>query len=203
LVFKPNALTAAGLAIHPDGRTALVGVGNDPYGSILPAADNSIYVWDLKTGELVRQLEGHANTPAHIATSPDGRLALSADPDGVAVLWDLQSGEAILRLDNQGKAFTGIQFLPDSQTALTSSSDGTLALWNLTSGEVLRRFTEYGEYVVNFALSLDGKTAYSSSIDNTVRVWNVATGEQISVYQPFPTALPMGWLSARMERRSW
>ncbi|HLF36449.1 MAG TPA: WD40 repeat domain-containing protein [Anaerolineales bacterium] len=185
LVFKAKVPGMAGLAIHPNGERALVGMGYSIFWDSPPAEDQRIWVWDLRTGEVLRRLEGHTNTPADIAISPDGRRAISAGPEGLAILWDLESGAELLRIDNQGEVFVDVQFHPDGRTALTASTDTTLALWDLASGEVIRRFEGHEDWVNDLALSSDGKTVYSTSWDNTVRVWNVGTGELLATYRPF------------------
>jgi WD40 repeat protein/class 3 adenylate cyclase len=186
LIFKQHVQTTSGLAIHPDGRTTLVGVGGIDGG-------NQIRVLDLGTGEVLRSLEGHANLPDFIAISPDGLQALStSEMEDLAILWDLQTGAEIRRLDNQGESFRGVLFLPDGHTALTASDDSTLALWDLASGEVIRRFEGHEGPVLSLALSPDGETVYSTSLDGTVRVWNFASGEQVASYQPFGDDIPNG-----------
>jgi WD40 repeat protein len=184
LVFTAGLPATAGLAILPNGSTALVGVGQG-FPDSLAADDNRIWIWDLLTGEVLRRLEGHQNTPVVISVSPDGRKALSADLDGIIILWNLESGIEMRRFDFRGQALMGILFHPDGQPALTGAIDTTLARWNLTSGEVIQRFEGHEDLVLDLALSPDGRTAYSSSWDNTVRVWDVASAGLIATYQPF------------------
>ena len=169
----------AGFALHPDRQRVLVEQGWTNY----PETSNySIWVWDLASGEVVQQLEGHQEWITAVVVSPDGRQVLSTDAAGTAILWDLKSGVEIRRFDNSG---TEIFFLPDGQTALVSTLDFSLALWDLASGEMMRRFEGHTHKVNDLILSPDGETVYSTSNDNTVRAWKVATGELITTYQPF------------------
>jgi WD40 repeat protein len=190
LMFKAGLTVTAGLAVHPDGQRVLVGVDqpdveSDPVsGTYNP---HNIWVWDLTSGDVVQKLAGHENTVVALAVSPDGRRALSADVNGIAILWDLGSGKEILRFDSQGEGFNDIKFLPDGQTALTTSSEGTL--WDLTSGKAIRHIKWDSRWVSTVVLSPDGQTIYSTSDDNTVHLWSAATGEPIATYQPFADGL--------------
>jgi WD40 repeat protein len=187
LAFKAGLPTTYGLAVLPDGGTALVGVGEATFPGEIVVSDNQIWVWDLATGVVLRQLEGHGNTPVAIAVSPDGKLALSADVDGRAILWDLSTWEEIGRFDNSGSMIWGILFLPDGQTALTTSSDQFLSRWDLASGEGTQLGEKHGDWVIDLALSPDGQTAYSISFLNEIRVWDLASGETVAAYHPFVT----------------
>jgi len=193
LVIHTGMEATAGLAIHPNGQKALVGVGKYGYpGTGAAAADNHILVLDLATGEVLRQLEGHTDTPVAIAISPDGGRAVSAGLDGQAILWDLESVSEIRRFEQAGQSFMGVRFHTDGATILTSSTDASLALWNLASGEVIHRFEGHADWIQELAISPDGKKAYSTSLDGTLRTWDLERGELIANYQPFATGLTGG-----------
>jgi len=196
LVVRTGTQATAGLAIHPDGQKALVGVGKYGYpgtqGTGAAADDNRVLLYDLAAGEIIRQLAGHQDTPIALDVSLDGRQALSASLDGQAILWDLESGKEIRQFGNPDQAFMGVLLHPDGQTALTASSDGSLVLWDLASGEVIRRFEGHTDWILDLALSPDGKTAYSTSWDGTLRSWDLASGELIATYQPFATGQTHG-----------
>jgi hypothetical protein len=73
-------ITAKRLALHPDGARLLAAGGR-----------RTVQVLDLKTGKLIRELEGHAGDVAAVAVSPDGKLAVSCDDKGTAIVWNLEN----------------------------------------------------------------------------------------------------------------
>ena len=188
LEYRPSpdfdgALT--GLTLHPDGYRLLAAQRVTEYPEKAEASGTEIYsiwVWDLGSGEVVQQLEGHQAWITGLDISPDGRQVLSTDAGGTAILWDLESGDEVSRFENSGSV---IIFHPDGQTALGSTLDHNLALWDLASGEVLRAFEGHALRVNDLLLSPDGEIVYSTSKDNTVRAWRFATGDLIATYQPF------------------
>ena len=66
------------MAWSPDGQQALSG-----------ADDNTVRLWDVKSGRGLRVLEGHTARVLSVAWSPDGQQALSGALNGVMRIWDL------------------------------------------------------------------------------------------------------------------
>jgi WD40 repeat protein/class 3 adenylate cyclase len=157
------------LAISPDGRTALVGLGASS------AEDRPLVLWDLETFEVVRFLEGPATEVSEVAISADGRFGLSGTYGEMLVsLWDLETGEELLSLEGHETGVLGVAFSPDGRTALSSDGDGVLIYWDLDTGEPIRRLLGHTEAVFD-VLFLDDTRAISSSGDGTVRLWDLTS----------------------------
>ena len=57
------------------------------------AEDNSIYVWDVSTGDrIIGPLKGGVYT---VVYSPDGRCILSGSRDRSVIVWDSMTGEIL------------------------------------------------------------------------------------------------------------
>src|SRR5262245_20291223 len=75
--------TVLTVACSPDGRL-LAGAG----------FANAVKIWDARTGELLRSLEGPARTTRRsIVFSPDGQRLLGAGDDGVVRVWHAWTGK--------------------------------------------------------------------------------------------------------------
>ena len=63
--------------------------------------DQTLKVWDLKTGGEVRTLAGHTASVYSCAIDPTGRWVASGAGDGGIRVWELESGNlyALLRVD--------------------------------------------------------------------------------------------------------
>ena len=69
--------------------------------------DNTIIIWDAKTGEKIRTLEGHRNRVSSVAIAPSGDYIVSGSWDNTIIMWDAKTGENIrtIRLDDYNSLF--------------------------------------------------------------------------------------------------
>jgi len=122
-----------GVAFSPDGRQVMTGTGGVLTGKpsdlmIQPEEDNTLRIWDVETGKLVREMRGHTHTISSIAYAPNGRRAVTASFDRSVRVWDVETGKEVARVDGEGWC-----------TEAAFSFDGTLIL---VSGGAEKNFEE-------------------------------------------------------------
>lgn len=72
------------LAVTPDGRQIVSG-----------SYDNTIKVWDLESGQLLRTLSGHKAGISDLLMTPDGKQVVSGSFDSTFKVWNLETGKMI------------------------------------------------------------------------------------------------------------
>ncbi len=122
-----------GVAFSPDGTQVMTGTGGVLTGKpsdlmIQPEEDNTLRIWGVESGKLVREMRGHTHTISSIAYAPNGRRAVTASFDRSVRLWDVAAGKELGRIDGQGWC-----------TEAAFSSDGALIL---VSGGAEKNFDE-------------------------------------------------------------
>jgi WD40 repeat protein len=111
-----------GVAFTPDGRHLITSGGD---------RDKTLRLWDLQTGQEVRQFRGHRSGVQGISVSRDGSRLLSAGADGTVRVWDIKSGKELHCFKGHFAQVTSVAFSPDGRRAISGSADGTVRLWGL------------------------------------------------------------------------
>ena len=81
------------------------------YDGLLLAAssiDQTIKIWDVRTGELIKTLKGHTNRVVSVAFTPDDNFLVSGCYDETIKIWDIKTGECIKTLSNKPYAYMNI-----------------------------------------------------------------------------------------------
>jgi Tol biopolymer transport system component len=159
------------VAFSPDSQMAVSG-----------SSDGALFLWDLNTGEIVRQFEGHEGRVSGVVFSANGQRVLSSSNDGTLVLWDVDTGAQIRRFEGHSAAVNAVAISPDGRYALSASSDNTIILWDIDTGAVVRQMEGHSDVVNDVAFAPDGQTALSASADATLILWDIPTGESLRVF---------------------
>jgi WD40 repeat protein len=156
------------IAVSPDGRWLATGGGHT-----LSEADSTIILWDLKTGKVMRTLEGHTGAIISLAFSPDSALLVSVSHDLITEygvvrdasvrVWKINTGEAIqvVQAKRKGpKDFVmmgkGCAFLPDSRHVIFAMRN-TVRIINVFDGQETLTIEHPGT-IWPLTLAPDGKT---------------------------------------------
>jgi WD40 repeat protein len=124
--------------------------------------------WDLRTGKIVRALEGHSGEVVAVAVTIDGRHGLTVGAEGEMRVWRLATG--CLRIVT-GVSAVSAAMTADARTGLTLGSDGVLRAWNLEAGVCVFAVEAHGGGGSAVALSRSGRAAVTGGADRCARVW--------------------------------
>jgi WD40 repeat protein len=119
--FPPTVLGVRGVAFAPDGKLLASHSGDD-----------TICLWELRTGKRQGTLKGHTSTVNAIAWRKGDRLLASAGQEGTIWFWDADSGKGRFVIA-QPEGFWSVAFAPDGKTLATGDSEGVIKLWDVAT----------------------------------------------------------------------
>ncbi|CAD8198450.1 unnamed protein product [Paramecium pentaurelia] len=152
------------VSFSPDGKTLASG-----------SQDNFILLWEVKTGQNTRKLNGRSAILS-ICFSPDGNTLASGSSDKSICLWDIKTGQQKAKLDDHTDQVRSVCFSPDGNTLASGSQDNSILLWEVKTGLNKRKLDGHTDYVISVCFSPDGNILASGSQDNSILLWEVKTG---------------------------
>ena len=157
------------VAFSPDGTRIVSG-----------SHDNTIKIWDAKTGAEVITLKGHTAYVESVAFSPDGMRVASGSWDKKIKIWDAKTGAEVITLKGHSGVVKSVAFSPDGMRVASGSSDKTIKIWDAKTGDEMITLKGHTEFVLSVAFSPDGTRIVSGSFDDTIKIWDAKNGAEIS-----------------------
>jgi WD40 repeat protein/tRNA A-37 threonylcarbamoyl transferase component Bud32 len=184
-LFNKNQRTLRGhtsrvtsVAFSPDGNRLASG-----------SADNTVKVWDARTGLETLTLKGHSGQVNCVAFSPDGKRLVSSSDDDTIKVWDAQTGRETITLNRHNGSVRSVAFSPDGKRLVSGEWDGAIVVRDAQTGKETFTLKAHTQPVNSIAFSADGKRLVSCSGDNTVKVWDTQTGKETLTLRA-PTTMP-------------
>ncbi|WP_039961103.1 WD40 repeat domain-containing serine/threonine-protein kinase [Rhodopirellula europaea] len=180
-------------SVRGTGLNDVLAVSKD--GSLLATGSSStesdVLVWKLDPSKqvsprLLHRLNGHEESVAALAISPDSHWLFSGDRAGRGRVWDLQTGEPVGGPidDLLGFRINTASFAGDSKSVWVGSDNQSLMRWRWSDRSWADRYDTDG-FVMDLVVSPDGRQAItidqSKRTDRTIASvtwWDLPSGKQ-------------------------
>lgn len=157
------------------------------------SADNSVCLWDLRSGANLRRIVGLVDTTGDLTMTdmsgnPTDRIqAFACSADGRAVfcisecskfatLFDSKTDEYVRRIGGHSSLPQAVAMSADARIGVTAVGD-VLHVWNLGSGIEAKRPPGHGVRIRKVELRQAGKIAFTTAANDTMGTWDTSTGK--------------------------
>ncbi|MCI7034862.1 MAG: hypothetical protein MR963_04870, partial [Bacteroidales bacterium] len=93
-------------------------------------------IWDAKSGQRLKSLEGHSSDVDCVSWSPDGKYLASGSSQfngvediGCIKIWDVIGAKEIQTLYRHYWSVTSVSWSPDGKYLASGSNDNTIIIW--------------------------------------------------------------------------
>ncbi len=145
------------------------------------SADNTVKLWDVDTGHLLRTFIGHSEAISYVSFSPDDRLIVSKAFDNTIFVWDAESGKVKASLipedDNSELYDTSIIVSPDGRHLINLNREKhKWELCDITTYQFLEELPLFG----GIAFSPLGDILAGENDKGEVVVWDFTNNNTVA-----------------------
>ena len=161
------------------GPVYAVVVSRDGSTIVSGSADQTVRIWDARTGQQRAQMNGHVGPIHALALSPDESTVVSSAADRTVRVWDVSGGRQLKQLATFEETIYSLAVHPNGQTLAAAGSDRKIHLVNLGTGATERVFEGHTDYVHSVTFNSAGNRLLSYGYAGNLKVWDLATGTAI------------------------
>ncbi len=145
-----------------------------PDNLILASGSNSgdVLLWDMTTGQLLKNLTGHTMTVVDISFQPQGKLLASGSFDTSIKIWDLDTGDCVHTLTEHTQIVSSVNFNASGTQLVSSGVDTSIKVWDVGTGICLQTICAHSRIVIDALFSPHSQQIISGSQDLTIRIWD-------------------------------
>ena len=158
---------------------------------IAGSGTGNVYIWNVKSKQLVRTIQAHKGDIWDMDISPDGTMIATASFDRSVAVFRVDTGREVARRTDHKWFVRTVAFSPDGLRVATSGQ-GTngIFVWEVATGELIQTF--HPEWTVT---SVDwcagGRVLATSHFYDRMHFFDVATGKWLAMSRDRPG--PFHW----------
>src|SRR5580658_1688262 len=158
----------------PAHMTAVKDVAFTPDGTRLMSAgfDDTVKMWDARTGHALGALPGHTGRVAGVRVTRDGKFAVTGG-DHTVRIWALPDGKPVRTFDIGSDTIYSIDVSPDGRLIANGNGSGEAKVWSFDGKEVAT-LAHGGRRVFSVAFAPDSSRIATAGEDKTIKVWGAS-----------------------------
>ena len=179
----------ASLQRWSDSGSYVISLSFAPDGVRLASAMGSLVsLWQVQTGDLTMELNGHTGDVSQVAFSPDGATLASCSHDATIQLWHIYTCQPLRHtLRGHEDKLHVVCFSHDGSRLASGSLDGTVQLWDTQSRTVVATLNKHSRDILSIRFLSGRNSLIWITKCHGIHRWNpFPTGDMSSI--EFPTS---------------
>ncbi|KAG2069227.1 WD40 repeat-like protein [Suillus decipiens] len=163
--------------VFEDRTHTIHAVAHVPYSQRMVSAseDGRVRLWDLKTAQVLKKMEGHTGEVMGLGVSRDGQMIVTSDEHGELIAWQAKTGESLTKaIKAHGSAVRSLDFSPDDALIVTASSaanDQKVKFWNTKTWAQYPRNYNCGSTVRCVRYARSGTHMLAVATDQDIQIY--------------------------------
>ncbi|MFZ4589352.1 MAG: protein kinase domain-containing protein [Ignavibacteria bacterium] len=160
---------------------------------------NTIYFWDIETGNKLKTFKGHKDFISDLCISKDEKYLLSSSSnvwfenfeerggnlDNSIRLWDIELEQEIRRFNGNDSMILSAKFSLNGEFIIAHGEDEVVRFWDVKTGNEISNFSLSSPYENQNIIMLDGNIIYITwglNLDESIiQYWNYKSGNTNSL----------------------
>jgi len=155
-----------------DGQTLASGSGS--YGDVGAISDNTIRLWNVRSGESQGILSGHQASVTSLAFNGEGTRLLSGSLDDTVRIWSISDRRALRMISTE--ATHSVAFSPDG-SRITGAKSKQIVFWNANTGVQVRSI-DHSHYTAHVVFTPDWRILVVAN-----EIWDPNSGVKLRSLQ--------------------
>ncbi|WP_075590917.1 caspase family protein [Labilibacter marinus] len=144
---KGHARYVSCVDISPDGKYAISG-----------SADNTLKLWNLKSGKEIRTFSMHTGAIRSVFFNAQGTQIVSAAKDNKAIVYDIVTGDVLAEIQLDEKLMKA-SFSPEGEKIVLIDDRHLFSVWDIKTGELIGNYKKhYSASISHHNFTQDGNT---------------------------------------------
>jgi WD40 repeat protein len=174
------------VAFTPDGAGVAAGSAREESVDV----EESVFLWNVKTGRLMRTFSHHDKTArsldgfgiSSLGITPDGRLLITGCANKTVGVWDVASGRKLRLLRGHARPVTQVAVSGDGRWIAAGDQKRDVRVWNSKTWKETRLLRAREDWVGALTFASDALLA-GGDASGIFQIWDLESGNTLEMHQ--------------------